>query len=920
MDSQTIANSVIRILTPYIVESGSTLARSIGQIAAGLSGELYEQLRQYVSQDEKAERTFSLFENDPKTFASAFETVLLQQLEARNEVEPQLIRLIERFEQAASSQVHNKTQQMVAVHGSGAVASDGSVAAGERGYAAARDIIVQHFQPYMPPVPAESTSRQWQAQADYIKAAMKAYMDEIQKQLQTFAGAPEAPYKGLFYYEIADEQIFFGREKERNLLLARIRGKGKAHWLTVLHGSSGSGKTSLVNAGVIPPLLREGIVTLYVLPGRGVPYQGPDATIRKRILDAISASPPSNLSELTLHQFLQLASPELNGKPLVIFIDQFEDFFIHLTADARRQFITELVKCYDDERLPVKFVLSLRKEYFSDLYELQSELPTVFYNQLKIEPLSLEQAKQAVLSPAAQLGITYEPELVKTLLVDLGQGSIEPPQLQIVCNSLYEARHSNIITLSDYIDLDRAGGILAAHLARFMAGLGRKRPAAEKILEELITVEGTKITLSQEELEARVGMVTLEEVLGLLVGARLLRRDEYDGAPQYELAHEYLIKEIRLWISEEKLRIKEVQELLERELSNWRIFGTLINPDRLQIIEKRSQDTQLHLSPEAQDLIAKSREKQMLDEQEQLQIIQSAKVTSLDQLVMGIDHEISSPIASIRSNSQFLRRGVREMKEVLERLPGLLIEVGQNHTELPDFLQSLVPEARDVIRTQLSLYLEILSRQMDQCIRDERLWTILEEIDQISDELQQASEKMSNLVTALSSFAHLDEAKLKLTDLHTGIDTALLLLGYELKHHFKVRRQYTEDYLKIRGSPSQVVQLFTNVLMNCVEASQSPRPVGLDSMIEVKTSSDKLWGFVVISDNGIGIPQENIDKILKPGFTTKGSPHRGLGLSIAAQIVQRHNGTIEFNTEMQKGTSVTIKLPLTDMETIYEQQ
>ena len=891
----------------------------IGQSAAAVSGELYNNVRHYFSQDKIAEQTFNLFEGDPETFRGALEAILLQQLDINNDLGSHLIALIEQFEQAISTQKPDGRTQTVTVNGSGSVAVDGAVAAGAHGFAAGGNIIFQQFQSPDRTNPTESIQRQWQAEGDYLQAAMKAYIGEMHKQLQTFGDIPESPYKGLFYYEFADEQIFFGREKEKSQLLDCIRGTGKTHWLTVVHGGSGSGKTSLIKAGVIPNLIREGFVTIYALPGWGMPYHGPDTSIRKRIIDAHYVSAPPGLSELTLHRFLKLASQGLNRKSIVIFIDQFEDFFIHLNSDERKLFIQELAKCYDDETLSVKFVLSLRKEYFSDLYELQDYLPTIFYNQLKIEPLNPEQAALAIKSPVARLGITYDPALVEALLIDLGQGSVEPPQLQIVCNSLYEARHSNNITLNDYIQMGMANGILVAHLARFMAGLGRRRAMIEEILVELISHEGTKLTLSHEELEVRIGSTTLGQELALLVQARLLRQDEYDGITHYELAHEYLIKEIREWISDEKIRNKEVQALIDRELSNWRIFGTVINKDRLQIIEKWLQGNRLQLSNDAQDLIEKSREKQLLDEQEQLNLIHSANVTSLDQLVLGIDHEINSPIASIRSNSQFLRVGVQEMKQVLGQLPGMLKDIVYGDNDRSIFLNSFEVESHDLLDTKIFSYIDTLSQKVDECIRDQRLWTILEDINQISDELQQASEKMSNLVTALSSFVYNDDTKPKLTDLHTGLDTAILLLGYELKHHFKISRQYTSGFLRIRGAPSQIVQLFTNLLMNCIEAADAKQNRYHNNLIEIKTYSHDSWAVVVISDNGIGIPPENLDDILKPGFTTKGPSHRGLGLSIVAQIVQRHNGMIEFTSKLQKGTSVTIKLPITDAEESYEQ-
>ena len=140
---------------------------------------------------------------------------------------------------------------------------------------------------------------------------MRAYVDWIEeKSIDSAAKTPGAPYKGLFYFEMADEQIFFGREPQIELLLGRIQ----RHRLTVLHGVSGAGKTSLINAGLMPMLLRHEAIPLYPLPGLGVKYQNPEPTIYKRITSVAPVERElADLSDLPLSQFLRLAGPGLDG-------------------------------------------------------------------------------------------------------------------------------------------------------------------------------------------------------------------------------------------------------------------------------------------------------------------------------------------------------------------------------------------------------------------------------------------------------------------------------------------------------------------------------------------------------------------------------------------------------------------------------
>jgi two-component system NtrC family sensor kinase len=98
--------------------------------------------------------------------------------------------------------------------------------------------------------------------------------------------------------------------------------------------------------------------------------------------------------------------------------------------------------------------------------------------------------------------------------------------------------------------------------------------------------------------------------------------------------------------------------------------------------------------------------------------------------------------------------------------------------------------------------------------------------------------------------------------------------------------------------------------MNSIDAIKFFQVGGHDGVIEIRTYRNGSTGVVVIRDNGEGIPRENVDKIFRPGFTTKGPTHKGLGLSIARQIVERHNGQIAVESELQKGTTLTLKFPL----------
>jgi signal transduction histidine kinase len=292
-------------------------------------------------------------------------------------------------------------------------------------------------------------------------------------------------------------------------------------------------------------------------------------------------------------------------------------------------------------------------------------------------------------------------------------------------------------------------------------------------------------------------------------------------------------------------------------------------------------------------------------------------MTSIDQLVMGIDHELCTPIACISSDSQQLRKAVENMRGILEQLPELLLDARQRAADWPTPGPRMSKQTRDRFEAYIDRCLAALSQQIPRRLRETRLWDITSKIDAIADELEEGAVRTTQLFKALSSFVEPNQIRRKPTDIRTALEHAQLLLGYELKYHATVKLQHSDSF-SVNGSPNQLVQLFMNVLMNSIEAIKAME--SRSGSIDVTISHDHISGIVLISDNGIGIPPANREQVFRPGFTTKDSPHRGLGLSIAQQIVRRHNGSLEILAAPQPGTTLEIRLPLSDLGKSYGHQ
>ncbi len=441
----------------------------------------------------------------------------------------------------------------------------------------------------------EALSRQLRERARPAPAAPRRHVEEPPPPL------PERPYKLLDYYEAKDAAIFFGRREETQALTSLIH----AHRLVLLYGASGTGKTSLLLAGTVPRLesAEPPYETIYVRA-----LEDPALFIRRALRRRL---PEANLlHDGSLVDFLDATTKAL-GRTLVIFLDQFEEFFIRLSPQFRAGFIAELGALYDAHDVPIKVVLSLREDWLAEVSEIEERIPEVFRTRMRLLPLSRDQARQAITAPVEQLGVSYQPALVEHLLDDLmgSEGAaVMPPQLQLVCSALYDGLRPDErrITLSAYEQLGRVRGVLRKYLDEELARLGSDEQAlARGALEELVTSRGTKAVKAGDELTTAlvVQVSDLEPVLEKLVRARLLRvLEREDGETVYELAHEYLIREIGLGV--EAQARKQAEELIKQEVENWQRFGTLLAADKLALVGDVREV--LRLSAEAQELLLRS--------------------------------------------------------------------------------------------------------------------------------------------------------------------------------------------------------------------------------------------------------------------------------------------------------------------------
>ena len=419
---------------------------------------------------------------------------------------------------------------------------------------------------------------------------------------------PQRPYKFLDYFEAADQAIFYGRELEAPALQRQIM----AHKLTVLYGASGVGKTSLIQAGVVPRLREDGYTAFYVRS-----LEDPAQAIKLEALH-LARGPEASLGQedrtTALHPFLRRVLPAETR--LVVFLDQFEEFFIRLGDGVRRAFVEELAACLEDDALEMRAVLSLRDDYFQRLDEFDERWPKVFDNRFRLRNLDEDKARLAIFLPAQQFGLSFEDELLRQLLADLESGGVEPAQLQIVCHKLYEdlanSGQPDTFTLDRYQALGGTKAILAGYLDDVLEKLPQEeREQARGVLKSMVTGQETKAALSarevaQDEIVRQLGLgeKTVERILAELRDSRVVRKLALAEGESYELAHEVMVEKVWQWVTEEEARFKHARDMLRQDLNNYRNLGLLMPLDRLEIVNLYRDE--MSLSEEEQELLFRS--------------------------------------------------------------------------------------------------------------------------------------------------------------------------------------------------------------------------------------------------------------------------------------------------------------------------
>ena len=182
--------------------------------------------------------------------------------------------------------------------------------------------------------------------------------------------------------------------------------------------------------------------------------------------------------------------------------------------------------------------------------------------------------------------------------------------------------------------------------------------------------------------------------------------------------------------------------------------------------------------------------------------------------------------------------------------------------------------------------------------------TIIEDLDDLLKESLDGADRVTKIVQDLKTFSRVDEAEYKMVNINKCIDSTINIVWNELKYKVKLKKDYG-NISHTKCYPQQLNQVFMNLLINASHAIEK------EGEIEIKSREENDVIFISISDTGCGIPEENLNRLFDPFFTTKeAGKGTGLGLSITYDIIKKHNGEIKVDSEIGRGTTFTIKLPV----------
>ena len=323
----------------------------------------------------------------------------------------------------------------------------------------------------------------------------------------------------------------------------------------------------------------------------------------------------------------------------------------------------------------------------------------------------------------------------------------------------------------------------------------------------------------------------------------------------------------------------------------------------------------------------------------ELVLRQSEKMAQLGTLTAGIAHELNNPASAAQRGSEYLSVAIEKFQQTYQQLheqgfseaqwdkTSVLREFARTRASQPVDLASLDRSDREEeVEAWLNYHriengweftpvlvsLGYQTANLEELVADYpvpqfdvilrwlcSLFTVFSFLEQIN----QGASRIGEIVKALKSYVYLDQAPMQLVDIHEGLDNTLVMLQSKLSNEIIVKRNYAEGLPKIMAYGGELNQVWTNIIVNALDAMDG------QGTIKISTKQVDEWVFVEFEDSGPGIPEDVREKLFSPFFTTKPvGKGTGLGLNISFNIIQKHKGYIEVDSQPGR-TCFSVRLP-----------
>jgi formylglycine-generating enzyme required for sulfatase activity len=451
---------------------------------------------------------------------------------------------------------------------------------------------------------------------DLLAAAIRGEPPSALLERTRQAAAQVCPYRGLEVFREEDAPFFFGREAFAKDLCAAVADQS----LVAVVGRSGSGKSSVVRAGLIPALRRPDgdrvweIVTLlpgsqplHALAGALLPLLEPEMTETDRLVEINKQAGHLTAGNLHLHQVIERVLAKQPGTDrLLLVVDQWEELYTQSRGDpAGRQvmrFIDELLAA--TQAAPVTLVLTLRADFYGDALLHRGLADRLRNAVVNLGPMTRQELQQAIVEPAEKVGLTFDTGLVDRLLDDVGDEPGNLPLMEFALKALWEARRGDRLLFDVYTSIGGVKGAIASRAETLYEKLdATQQRAAERVFTKLVRPgEETGDTRRRADLseldpaeKALVRSLAGKDARLLVTG-----RDPLADRETVEVAHEALIREwgrLKGWVGRVRERLKD-QVLMEDLAEQWQAqgrprLGGLATGRQLQRFERAGATSEL---------------------------------------------------------------------------------------------------------------------------------------------------------------------------------------------------------------------------------------------------------------------------------------------------------------------------------------